>query len=232
MPDNMPATSAPLAARPIIMGVVGTAIGLAIALAGPGLGFDGARYPFLVLASCGFVLVALFAGAWRHNYGKFVLAGLGLCWMGDALGPYEFALGAGMFLLAHLLFVAAFVAHGLDRRKCLKSLLLILPSAAVLAWLLPQVDPSLRILVIAYNVVITAMVVTAGGTTRLIFAAAIVFYVSDIFVARWRFVDQDPINAFLCYPLYYTACLLLAVSIATVPQKRRTDHSTAVSAVK
>lgn len=219
MPDNTPTAPAPFPLRPIILGVVSTAICLAIALFGPGLGFDGARYPFLVLASTGFVLVAFLAGAWRHTYGKFIVAGLGLCWMGDVLGPYDFALGAGMFLLAHLVFVAAFLAHGLDRQKSLKSLLLVLPSAAILFWLLPQVDPSLRTLVVAYNVVITAMVVTAGGTTRLIFAAAIAFYVSDIFVARWRFVDQDASNAFICYPLYYTACLLLAISIATVRRK-------------
>jgi len=173
---------------------------------------SAARYLFLVAASTGFIRVALFAGAGQHTYGKFNIADLGLCWMGDVLGPYSFSIGAGMFLLAHLMFVAAFVAYGLNRRRCLLSLVLIVPSGVILLWLMPQVDPPLRNLVIVYTVVITVMVITAGGTSRLIFASALVFYISDIFVARWRFVDQDPFNAFVCYPHYYTACLLLAHS--------------------
>lgn len=199
---------------PLIVVAVLTALSVASALLGPVFEFHDARYEFLVAASTGFVLVALLAGAWRHTYGRLVLAGLGLCWCGDVLGPYNFALGAGMFLLAHLCFIAAFVAHGLDRKKLLPSLALIIPSLAVFLWLNPQVEPDMRPLIIAYTLVITVMVVAGGATNRLIFSAALVFYVSDVFVANWRFVDQDSSNAFYCYPLYYTACLLFAISTA------------------
>jgi hypothetical protein len=42
--------------------------------------------------------------------------------------------------------------------------------------------------------------------------AASLFYLSDIAVAYWRFMPGDNSRcAFLCYPLYYPACLLLAL---------------------
>lgn len=189
-----------------------TGILTAAALLAPVLEIPTGRYPFLVAASTGFLVVAWLAGASRNTYGRLILAGLVFCWLGDVTGPYHFALGAGMFLLAHLVFVGAFVAYGLNLQACLRSLVLVLPSGAILWWLLPQVEPSMQPLVVAYTTVITAMLVTAGGTSRLIFAAAVVFYVSDIFVARWRFVDHDSWNAFVCYPLYYTACLMFALS--------------------
>lgn len=198
--------------RWVLGAVLLTGIMIAAALLAPVLELGTGRYPFLVAASTGFLMVAWLAGALRHVYGRLVIAGLVFCWLGDVAGPYNFALGAGMFLLAHLVFVAAFVAYGLNRRACLRSLVLVFPSGAILWWLLPQVDPSMRLLVVIYTTVITAMLVAAGGTSRLIFAAAVVFYVSDIFVARWRFVDQNSWNAFICYPLYYTACLMFAIS--------------------
>ena len=48
----------------------------------------------------------------------------------------------------------------------------------------------------------------------LLMSGTLIFLVSDIFVARWKFVDSSPINAFFCYPLYYSACSLLALSIS------------------
>ena len=215
MSDSTLTPSAPRSAPPAIFFTVLTAICVVLALFGRDWGLGLERYPLLVSASTGFLLVALLAGASRDAYGRFNLAALGFCWLGDVLGPYNFALGAGMFLLAHLVFVAAFVARGLNWRRCLRSTLLIVPSGAILYWLLPQVEASMWGLVIAYTIVITVMLIAAGGTTRLIFTAAVVFYVSDIFVARWRFVDQDGSNAYICYPLYYTACLLFALSNLT-----------------
>jgi len=204
---------------PIITVVALTILSVALALLGREFGWEGSRYPFLVLSSTGFLIVALLAGAATHWYGRLNFVGLLFCWLGDVLGPYHFALGAGMFLLGHLFFVASFTAYGLDRRKCLWSMALMIPSGVILMWLLPQVDASMRGLVIAYTVVITIMLITSGGTNRLIFIAAVIFYISDIFVARWKFIDHSAINAFYCYPLYYTACLLLAISSLSVGKK-------------
>ncbi|OQB99469.1 MAG: YhhN-like protein [Candidatus Hydrogenedentes bacterium ADurb.Bin101] len=43
---------------------------------------------------------------------------------------------------------------------------------------------------------------------------ALIFLISDIFVARWKFVDPSAINAFFCYPLYYISCALIALTIS------------------
>ncbi len=184
-----------------------------VALAAPYFDIKPGRYWGLVGASAGFLTVAWLSGATRHRYGRWMLGGLLLCAAGDVLGPSSFVLGSTMFLLAHVVFVVAFWTWGINYRRCALALLMLLPGGLLLNWLVPQVDESMRWLIIAYTCVITTMVITASGTHRLILIGAIVFYVSDIFVARWKFVDHDSINAYFCYPLYYTACLILAHSI-------------------
>ena len=193
--------------------VVLTYLAVAGAVLLPYADVKGWTYRFLVTASTGFLALGLLAKPWRTASDRWMLGGLMFCWLGDFFGPSNFALGAGLFLLAHVLFVIAFIMSGLNRRNTLWATLLTLPSLGILAWLLPQVEESMRVLVIAYTLVITVMVITAAGTRRLVFFGAVIFYVSDIFVARWRFVDHDPVNALICYPLYYTACLILAYSL-------------------
>ena len=85
-------------------------------------------------------------------------------------------------------------------------------------WLGPHVPQGEQPQIIGYTVVITVMLVFAGATPRFVgkqtaLAGAIVFYLSDVFLANWRYVDTGRWNAFVCYPLYYTACVLLALSI-------------------
>jgi uncharacterized membrane protein YhhN len=96
--------------------------------------------------------------------------------------------------------------------------LVVVGGAGIAAWLLPHVSADLRAPVVAYMLIISAMVVTAAGVKPgrdqgLILAAAVGFYVSDIFAARRQFVDSSGTNAFLCYPLYYAACLMFALSV-------------------
>ncbi len=45
----------------------------------------------------------------------------------------------------------------------------------------------------------------------------ILFYISDLFVARQRFVVDSPVNRVVGLPLYYVAQFLLAFSAAWVP---------------
>jgi len=190
-----------------------TVLFAAAALAAPYLAVGQARYWGLVGASAGFLTVAWFSGATNHRYGRWTLAGLILCAAGDILGPWSFVAGSTMFLMAHVLFVVAFWAYGLDYRRCMVALIMLIPGGLLLRWLAPQVDESMRGLIVTYTCVITTMVIAASGTHRWILIGALVFYVSDIFVARWKFVDHDSSNAFFCYPLYYTACLILAHSV-------------------
>lgn len=200
--------------RVLVLGLfVLTYLAVAGAVLLPYADVKGWTFLFLMTASTGFLTLALLAKPWQTTCDRWMLGGLFFCWLGDFFGPSNFAIGAGLFLLAHVLFAMGFIKTGLNRRKTLLGTLLTLPSLGILTWLLPQVEETMRVLVIAYTLVITTMVITAAGTRGLVFIGAVIFYVSDIFVARWRFVDHDPINALICYPLYYTACLILAYSL-------------------
>ena len=69
--------------------------------------------------------------------------------------------------------------------------------------------------VVVYVVVITVMVVMAfgafgAGATALIPIGAVLFYASDIAVARNQFVAPGVVNRVWGVPLYYLAQLLLA----------------------
>ena len=208
--------TSPRVPRFAVVVTVLVAIAVAAALLTMALGIRGYSRPLLVLASTGFVAVALLRGGLRHRFGQLLTGGLLLCWLGDFLGPIDFSLGVVAFLLAHLAFVGAFLLHGLSRRKLLVSLAVcVLVSAAVLLWLLPHVLSRDRLLIVGYTCAITLMLAFAFGTRPgfprgILLPGAAVFYVSDLFVARWAFVGGGAVNAYFCYPLYYAACLLLA----------------------
>lgn len=122
------------------------------------------------------------------------------------------------FGLAHALLIGAFVAIGIERSRVpVVAAVTVAAGAAIGAWLLPEVPADLQPLIVGYMLLISAMVVcawtTRGGPARgMLTVAATLFYISDIFVARWRFVSPGPENALLCYPLYYAACLLFALA--------------------
>jgi uncharacterized membrane protein YhhN len=97
-------------------------------------------------------------------------------------------------------------------------LLLTLPARQVLRWLTPHVPGGMRAAVRAHVVVICTMVacavgtyVRAGGAGLL--AGALMFFVSDLAVARERFVDHEFVNKTWGLPLYYGGQLLLAASV-------------------
>lgn len=179
---------------------------------GPGLGA-------VLLASSAFVAIALH-GVWRERSPVAVALCLGLllCWLGDVAGYRGyFELSAGAFLLGHLAFSCGFLARGGDRRRLLLGTWPVaLATGLVAAWLMPHVGPGLRFLVVAYMVIISLLVIAACGSrlpnSWLLIVAAVLFYVSDIAVARWKFVAPGSDQRFFCYPLYYSACLLLALA--------------------
>jgi hypothetical protein len=64
---------------------------------------------------------------------------------------------------------------------------------------------------LAYGVIISLMLWAGLGTARSeIWLGALLFYLSDLFVARQRFVVRQPLNPLLGLPLYYAAQYLLA----------------------
>ncbi len=187
------------------------------------LGEDWPGTMLTVAASSGFLALAIIAGALRHRYGRFMLAGLALCWLGDLVGPRHFVAGSTAFLLSHFLFMAAFAGKPINSTRLWRAAVLFCASGVgLVCWLQPHVHGAMTVLVYAYLLVITAMVVMACGVSTgnpFILLGAILFFISDIFVARWKFVDSSSINALFCYPMYYTACALLAFSILREPDK-------------
>lgn len=175
-----------------------------------------------LLASTGFVALAVAAGALDHAYGVTVLAGLVLAWIGDACllargTSRAFAAGLGAFALAHVLYAAGFAQ--LEPRwpvAGLAAIALALPAARVLRWLAPHVPARLRAPVRAYVAVISAMLAMAAGAGAsghvLAAAGALGFYLSDLFVARQRFLRPSALNRLCGLPLYYGAQICLAWS--------------------
>jgi uncharacterized membrane protein YhhN len=176
------------------------------------------------IASTGFVATALAAGASTTTYGTWVLGALVLSWWGDVLliprARTAFLLGIASFLFGHVAFAGGFLSRGVAPLSCVvTAAVLVLPARQVLRWLGPNVPDELRIPVRAYVVVICAMVACAvgtyaraGGSSLLV--GALMFFVSDLAVARERFVDNGFVNKAWGLPLYYGGQLLLAASAA------------------
>jgi uncharacterized membrane protein YhhN len=178
-----------------------------------------------MIAASTFVVVALSAGALGSTYGQILLVGLVLCWIGDALllSPGQstpFQLGIASFLLGHLAYAVAFFWIGIDPFGFLAGGLLISGGgAAALRWLRPHVPEDFRIPVMSYTAVISLMVacsigVVVAGGPLLIAIGAIGFALSDVSVARARFVSPGFINAAWGLPLYFGSQYLLAASAA------------------
>ena len=177
------------------------------------------------LASTGFIAVALAAGALETSYGLTVLVALVLCWVGDVFlipkgATTLFLVGLVSFLLGHLGFAVAFTLRGPDPFwMAVAAVLALLLAFLALRWLYPHLSERMRIPVVAYVAVISLMVVAAVGATAATGRAAIgvgafCFYLSDLHVARHRFVSQSFWNKSWGLPLYYGAQLILASTVS------------------
>ena len=176
------------------------------------------------LASIGFILCALLAGAPQTSrYSLCILIALVLSFFGDVFlipkSKASFKVGLFAFLIGHFAFAAAFVARGLNAIAAAIALAaLVIPAVVVGRWLWPRVDGKLRGPVLAYIAVITGMVACAIGSVYSRFeplpiVAAAAFYLSDLSVARDTFVHKSFVNRLWGLPLYYGAQLLFAWSV-------------------
>jgi uncharacterized membrane protein YhhN len=176
---------------------------------------------FKMFASTGFIAIALSAGALSSSYGKVVVVALVLSWMGDLLLTFTsrqaFLGGLVAFLLGHVAYSVAFGRLGVDPIAGAASAVVVAIIAVfVWRWLAPHVG-DMAAPVVAYVVVISVMVTLAfgsfgDGATLLIPVGATLFFVSDLFVARDKFVAPGTVNRVWGLPLYYGAQILLALS--------------------
>lgn len=205
--------------------VILTMTALVVVLAAEYRQFRVLIYVSKPIASAGFIGTALAAGGLESTYGRAILVALGLSWLGDVFLMFRrstvFLAGLAAFLVAHVAYGTAFVLHGQSFVWTLTALgVLTVPALVVARWLHPHVPPSMRKPVWAYIVAITVMLSLAVGTRGAgghiaISTGALCFYISDISVARDRFIEPRFTNRLWGLPLYYGAQILLAMSTAT-----------------
>ncbi len=176
------------------------------------------------LASAAFVALALAGGALDSSYGVTVLVALLLCMLGDILLIPEtvgisFLAGLVSFLLGHVAFGVAFVLLGVSwSTTAIAAAALTIPALLVLRWLGRHLEGPMRIAVPIYILVISGMVALSVGAalparSALIGAGTICFFLSDIAVARNRFVHPHWHNRLWGLPLYYGATVMLALTV-------------------
>jgi uncharacterized membrane protein YhhN len=176
-----------------------------------------------------FVATALLQPSAAPLYSGFIRLGLLLSWGGDVAlalkSKAAFRVGLLLFLLGHVAYTAAFVGTWTPGVWALALALAAAAGGAVIFQLLAPHLGSFKIPVLAYIVAISGMLVCAAGildhpfdmaTRRLVFTGALCFYISDLFVARHRFVRAAFENRLVGLCLYYAGQFMLAVSIGSV----------------
>ena len=171
------------------------------------------------VASLGFVILGLSRVDLANPYDAWVLVALALCLAGDVLLalPRGLAAGLGCFLVGHLAYATAFATLvPLGEWPWPVAAAMAVPSAAAAAWLWPHLG-RMRAAVLAYIVVITAMawgaLSVAGHAAGMVWVGALLFYLSDLAVARDRFVVRRFASRAWGLPAYYLAQVLLALTL-------------------
>jgi len=184
-----------------------------------------AKWAFKPVASALFIVAALMQGP-QLRYDWLIVAGLVLSAVGDlALIPRDrrwFLAGLVAFLLSHVAYTLAFAQQADPLSLPPACLLFIgLASLALYLYFRPHLG-RMKAPVAAYVVVITVMLAAAWAVAAdspgpfgwQVAAGATLFYLSDITVARSRFVPGAGFaSRAVGLPLYYAAQFLLALSI-------------------
>lgn len=183
------------------------------------------------LLSLLFIIMAAIQTHNNVNYFYIILAGLIFCFIGDVclilfFNQKIFKAGLAAFLIGHIIYSAAFFRR-VDSILIMTAAaaLFILAGTVIFMKLKSHLKGMIKP-VIAYITIISVMAFSAfslrqsGAQTvlagNMVFAAALIFYISDIFVARHRFVRKRFINRAIGLPMYYTAQFMIAVSTGIV----------------
>jgi len=224
----------------VIALTIGCALACAVLVVAEWRGLATLRIAGKLVASAAFVALGIAAfragrhGAYdagRVQFSHAIVTGLVLGAIGDACllgaGKRWFLAGLVAFLCGHLAYVAGIaMIEPAELWRGDAGWLAAVPVAvglAALGLLWPRLG-SLRLAVIAYVATISVMVVAAIAAARgaalpepnrcRLVVGASVFFVSDLSVARDRFVAHTFTNKLWGLPAYYAGQLLLAWSIA------------------
>lgn len=173
------------------------------------------------VASASFLLLGWFRFQPGHPYDAWVLLALLLCLLGDVLLMFRPAFIAGLasFLLGHLAYTLAF--SGLLPPRSWSpgwAMPVLVASLVAVRWLWPHLG-RLRYAVLAYIAVITVMVWGAVAVTVVgrgpwfLAVGGVLFYLSDLAVARDRFVARRFASRAWGLPAYYLGQLMLALTV-------------------
>ncbi len=177
-----------------------------------------------LLASSCFVIFGALRWAPGDAVGAWILVGLGLCAVGDGLLLLEKGLDAGIvvFLAGHLAYIVALMHATPASRWSVVVLIPVVAGALVVAYRLWPYLGRRRKSVAAYITVISVMLWgavaaavegTVPGSTAV---GAFAFYLSDLAVARNRFVRRAFVNRLVGLPLYYAGQILIALTVGAV----------------
>ncbi|NNE57365.1 MAG: lysoplasmalogenase [Hellea sp.] len=178
------------------------------------------QYFLKPLAALGFILIALLGGAIYWPYGQYILWGLIACAAGDVLllprgKPLLFKLGMAAFAIGHVLYFWAFIVYADGFSFHALAIAAIIAGLGFFIWVRHHLPKDMVVPVAIYSVIIIAMVITALNVSLIIVPiAAAMFALSDMFVARDRFVKGEGLNALAITPLYFGAQALFALSAA------------------
>lgn len=184
-------------------------------------------------ASAAFVAVGVLAAGHgsRDDVGRLILAGLALGAVGDACLLVDdkrwFLAGLAAFLAGHVAYVLgmAAIAPAATWLAAAGAWAAVptITGAIVLAWLWPRLG-GMRGPVIAYVITICVMVIAAIAVARgaqippqnrlRLLLGASLFFVSDLSVARDRFVAREFANKLYGLPAYYAGQLFIAWTLS------------------
>ncbi|MGD0275832.1 MAG: lysoplasmalogenase [Syntrophales bacterium] len=180
------------------------------------------------LLSLLFIAVVLIVPQANPKYFCFILAGLIFCMLGDVFLIFVnskklFMAGLASFLVGHIFYGIAFFTTASPGVLTLVVAVIIITVSSIIFLKLRPYLGKMTIPVFAYVVIITIMVIGAAtlmGDKQLdftgrsvAFCGAVLFYCSDMFVARQRFIRKDFINRLIGLPLYYVGQFMIAYSV-------------------
>jgi len=181
---------------------------------------------FKTLASLSFFLPALWLviNGQTNVFSLLLTFGFGLSLAGDVLliktsDKRLFLLGLLTFLLAHIAYAWAFIDAGVKHYELkVTALVVIAAMIGCYVWLYKHLKGLMKTAVPAYLAAIGLMLIAAMLTRHpaqhLIVAGAVLFVLSDLFVARQRFVSPGFNNRLLGLPLYYAGQLLFLAALS------------------
>jgi uncharacterized membrane protein YhhN len=191
--------------------------------------------PLLMLALAGFVAAARPARPENADWAplrqaprpsRLTVGGLLLGGVGDAalLGHGTwFLVRMGAFALGHACYLTAFLRRGAAatlRRRWWVPVGYLAVWAALIALVWPGLETGLRVPVLVYSLLLTAMAATAAGTGRLAGIGGALFLVSDGTLALGMADVDFPGRGAVVMPTYLAAQLLIALALLPAAPER------------